>query len=173
MRWKPHVDRQGKNFPLNHLHPFRFTLTLDCGEIIVSVGFAMHCFTKKSDANDDPSDCYRDEREQRTFCHERYALSRLLPNILRTLPERQCEFARNDNFVTFDTVSLEGRITKYGIFFNIKRWTDGRRVAGIQLTVQSAYSINPGKSSPGKGKIKFVRAVELILDGIKPKPPHH
>ena len=28
IRWMPHRDRQGKAFPLNHLHPFRLNYAL-------------------------------------------------------------------------------------------------------------------------------------------------
>lgn len=40
----------------------------------------------------------------------------------------------------------------------------------LLLTVQSAYSLNSGKSSLAIGKIKFVKAVELVMNGERPKP---
>lgn len=179
MRWEPHVDATGKSYPLNHLHPFRFPLVVNQNEITLSVSFAMHCFSRETAAGDDPANLYSDEREQRTFCLERYALSKQLPQIVRTLPQRTCQFARNDNFVTIDAATPDGQMTRYGIFFNLKRWKDARREGNIDpeyradvlLTVQSAYSLNPNKSSPGKGKIGFLRVVELTLDGVRPKPP--
>src|SRR5690606_25357025 len=122
MRWAPHVNGAGQSFPLNHLHPFRFPLAVKQGEVVISVGFAMHCFSKESVADDDPEDFYSDNREQRTFCMERYTLSMQLPQIVKTLPERACEFARQDNFVTIDAASPEGQMTRYGVFFNLKRW---------------------------------------------------
>lgn len=171
MRWKPHVDGAGEFYSLNHLHPFRYEVALPAATVTVSVGFAMHCFTRGSLPDDVPADLYQDERESRTFCHERYILSRKLPELVRALPERACQFARNDNFVTFDTVSPEGELVKYGVFFNLKRWHDGSQVPGVLLTVQSAYPINPLKSSPGRGKVGFIRAVDLIMQGTKPRPP--
>lgn len=130
----------------------------------------MHCFTQACLPCEDPGNLYTDDREVRAFCPERYDLSHQLTEVVRNLPMRPCEFAKEDNFVTIETVSNAGQAILYGVLFNFKKWTDASNVKGILLTVQSAYSLNQNKPRPGKGKIRFVRAVELVLDGIKPKP---
>lgn len=68
MRWKPHLDDSGEYHPLNHLHPFRFALSLPTGDVTISVGFAMHCFTRACIDDDEASSLYTDDREERTFC---------------------------------------------------------------------------------------------------------
>lgn len=179
MRWKPHVNGEGRSFPLNHLHPFRFPLVVSQTPVVISVGFAMHCFSREATPDDTPAELYRDDREMRAFCYDRYALSSRLPEIVRALPERKCEFARNDNFVTIDADGPDGRMRRYGVFFNLKRWKDvggdgkvkENSNADLLLTVQSAYSLSANKGSPGKGKIGFIRLVELTLQGVKAKPP--
>jgi len=175
----PHVDGAGQAYPLNHLHPFRIMMQVGRQEVLLSVAFAMHCFSRGSVEDDDPADFYTDDREQRTFCRERYALSRLLPSIVHDLPIKPCLFARDDNFVAIETVSPYGQVLKYGVFFNLKRWKDvdidptdaADLKADVLLTIQSAYCLDPNKTLPGRGKIKFVRLVELTLQGVKPKPP--
>lgn len=108
MRWFPHVDAQGQTYSLNHLHPFRFSIEIGSREVQISVGFAMHCFSKALVEGDDEANIYSDDREQRTFCQERYDLSWKLPQIVRALPQGHCLFARDDNFVTIDiTMGME------------------------------------------------------------------
>lgn len=79
MRWMPHINGEGEAFPLNHLHPFRYELNLERGVVNISVGFAMHCFTRGCLPDDDITNFYKDDREVRTFCNERYSLSYQLP----------------------------------------------------------------------------------------------
>jgi hypothetical protein len=54
---------------------------------------------------------YRDNREARTFCPNRYWRSFELPNMIRTLEKRRCEFARGlaglVNYVTMATTDGE------------------------------------------------------------------
>lgn len=169
MRWKPHVDAAGKAYPLNHLHPFRYTLAVNCGkgQAEVHVAFAMHCFTRACADGGDESLLYRDARETRSFCPDRYALSWQLPEIARTLAERRCSFAKADNYVTVDMQTAGGVAAQYGVFFNVMR-AGGNAVL---LTIQSAYQLGVGKQVPGRGSVKFVRLVELTLTGVKPRAP--
>lgn len=177
MRWMPHTNAAGETFPLNHLHPFQLPLAIGERQVVIAVAFAMHCFSRAVRDDDDPGDEYRDNREVRTFCYERYALSRGLPQIVRDLPNRHCQFAKQENFVTIDTQSQAGETIRYGVFFNMKRWKE-REIPVVQdpqahllLTVQSAYRLNPDKPTPGTGKITFSRLVELTLEGTRPRPP--
>ncbi len=175
MRWKPHVDGAGKAYPLNHLHPFRYTLAVNHSagpvEVEIRVAFAMHCFTRARADGDDDSHLYRDAREIRSFCPDRYALSWQLPDIARTLTERRCSFAKADNYVTIDMQAVDGVAAQYGVFFNVMR-KDGNAVL---LTIQSAYQLGAGKQVPGRGSVRFARLVELTLARIKPRVPryHH
>ncbi len=176
MRWKPHKDKDGRTYPLHHLHPFRYDLTLPdqpgrpetC--ITVHVGFGMHCFTRRIEDGCCPHDRYEDEREARTFDRDRHALSMLLPDIARTLQGRRCAFARDENFLTLDVLSTQGVSVRYGVFFNLKRWTrHGNRA--VLLVVQSAYSLDAGKPTPARGAIGFNALLGHTLRGTKPKQP--
>lgn len=171
MRWAPHVDDSGRAYPLTHLHPFRYQLSIGESETVdIRVAFAMHCFTRAVAPGDAPSQLYRDEREIRTFCPDRYALSPRLPDIIRALPTRKCEFARQENYVTIDLAPAGGVAARYGVFFNVMRKKDPDGPA-VLLTVQSAYPLDPGTPDPGHGAVRFTRLIELTLEGIKPRPP--
>ncbi len=71
IRWMPHRDRQGKAFPLNHLHPFRLNYALLAAkghpsrEVVLYVGFGLHCFSVQRRGADD--DMISDNRECRAF----------------------------------------------------------------------------------------------------------
>lgn len=173
MRWEPFVDANGQAFPLSHLHPFRYQLvTGDGRNVEIRVAFAMHCFARGCEPTDHPSQFYRDEREVRTFCHTRYALSPRLPLIARELATRKCGFAKDDNYVTIDVQTESGIIGSYGVFFNTLRVKDADGLA-VLLTIQSAYELYAGKQPPIRGSIKFTRLIELTLDGIKPRLPRN
>lgn len=121
MRWRPHTDTDGKTYPLDHLHPFRYEVVMPAKDgrpetvVLVHVGFGLHCFTKKIEPGDHPSDRYSDDREHRTFDYQRYALSARLKEIARELPQRPCSFAKDENYVTVD-VHENGTKVRYGVF---------------------------------------------------------
>lgn len=174
MRWKPHIDAEGNAFSLNHLHPFRFTHLLPAKDgrqemvVEVRVGFALHCFTADIGSISDTAGEYRDEREVRLFHHQRYRLSRNLKQIVSTLPQRHCLFAKHQNFVTVDSVDESGIDLRYGVFFNL------RKIQGLNavlLVVQSAYVLDISKASPGQGKIGFNVLLGHALRGSKPRRP--
>lgn len=176
MRWKPYVDEKGQAYPLNHLHPLRYDVLLEGGHdkpellVHVYVGFGMHCFTRKIADGDGSSSLYTDDRESRTFCHERYQLSKLLPEIARTLGVRQCGFAKNENFVTIDINGQGDSSVRYAVFFNVKAWKE-RGMNSVLVVIQSAYGLSLEKLVPSKGKIRFHVLLGHALRGTKPKKP--
>lgn len=176
MRWWPHKDKSGRAFPLNHLHPIRYAVLLEGKQgrpevnVDVHVGYGMHCFTKKKETPDDPSDLYEDDRESRTFCHERYRLSRALPDIARTLVERQCGFAKDDNYVTIELQTKCGTSERYAVFFNVKAWKKQGKNS-VLVVIQSAYLLSSGKPNPSKGKVRFKVLLGHALRGTKPRKP--
>lgn len=136
--------------------------------VTVRVGFALHCFTKKIEATDVSTDRYGDDREARTFCYQRYELSKRLGEIVRSLQARPCAFASDDNYVTVDVTTPAGVALRYGVFFNVKRVNEPNVVL---LVVQSAYCLDPQKPQPAKGKIGFNVLLGHALRGTRPKRP--
>lgn len=175
MRWQPHVDRNGRAYPLHHLHPIRFEFVMPASggrpetEALIHVGFGLHCFTKQIESGDDPRDAYGDNREQRTFDHQRYELSKQLPEIVKGLPQRRCAFAKANNYVTIELGEGGGVPMRYGVFFNIRRW-EKQGDNAVLVVIQSAYALDPGKQAPGIGRIGFQTLVGHALRGTKPHP---
>jgi hypothetical protein len=93
-----------------------------------------------------------------------------LPDIIRTLETRRCEFARGMssvvNYVTVETTDGE----RYAAFFELRRLkTLGSNA--IQLMVQSAYVLDLDKPAPGKGRIHFHALLGHVLRGTTPRVP--
>lgn len=175
MRWQPHMDKDGRSHPLNHLHPFRFDVVLPVTEkqaeitVCVHVGFGLHCFTKKVEPDDSYGDLYEDMREQRTFCYERYELSKKLRAIIESLQQRRCGFAKADNFVSIDVSDQDGATVRYGVFFNVKKWKEMGDNA-VLIVVQSAYRLDPDKPDPSRGRIGLNVLLGHALRGTRPRP---
>ncbi len=78
--WKPFIYK-GKTYSLQHLHPFEFEVIQEAKgnkperKYPFNAAFSLHCFSKKITPNDNPELFYKDNRERRTFCFERYELS--------------------------------------------------------------------------------------------------
>lgn len=173
MHWRAHVDRIGMVYSLDHLHPFRLdyylgaTLTRNAVHADIYVGFGLHCFTRKVRDARPPVEPYADTREVRDFCLERYEHSLRLPQIIRTLEERQCGFGKNDNYLTVDDSDSPVR---YAVFFNMKRWPK-RGPGALLLVIQSAYPLELTKPHPSLGRIRFNVLVGHALRGTRPKVP--
>jgi hypothetical protein len=139
----------GHIWDLTHLHPFCFSLELPArGELHavafeIDVVFGLHCFTEEIKEGDKAELRYADLREIRSFNVERYELSFLLPDIIRSLDRRRCYHGRFNNFMTFEVIR-NGMVRHYQIYFQVSRskQNEGR----LSLFVQSAYP----KSVPQK-----------------------
>lgn len=134
------------------------------------VSFGLHTFTRSVERHDEDHQLYRDNRELRTFCPTRYGQSFALPNIVRTLERRRCEFAQGVNsqinYVTVETADGE----RYAAFFDLRRFKKLGPTA-VHLMVQSAYVLDPGKPTPGNGRIHFHALLGHAIRGTIPRRP--
>lgn len=174
--WKDHTPSASERYSLSHLHPFIQAIDLPASakhparNVQLHVSFGLHTFTRAIELRDSDEQLYRDNREVRTFCPERYARSLDIPNIVRTLEQRRCEFARSPggpiNYVTVETKTRE----RYAVFFDLRRF---KRVGpnAVHLMVQSAYVLDPAKPAPGRGRITFHALLAHTLRGTIPRPP--
>src|SRR5260370_9783626 len=129
LHWKDHAPSATEHYTLSHLHPFVQRIELAATDkhpicsVKLYVSFGLHTFTRVIAAHDGDHEIYRDNREARTFCPERYRRSFELPNIIRTLERRRCEFARGMsglvNYVTMETTDGE----RYAAFFDLLPFT--------------------------------------------------
>lgn len=174
--WKDHTPSTSECYSLSHLHPFIQTVELPASakhparDVQLHVSFGLHTFTRAIELRDSDHQLYRDNREVRTFCPDRHARSRELPQIIRTLEQRRCEFARGTgrpiNYVTIETTCS----ARYAVFFDLRRF---KKVGpnAVHLMVQSAYALDPAKRAPGHGRITFHALLGHTLRGTIPRPP--
>jgi hypothetical protein len=181
MRWMPYVAVSGKAYPLNHLHPFRFTLILitppgsDGLPVDLEIGFSMHTFSRGRRADDSSEEVYSDPRECRIFDEERYVLSHRLPDIVRNLSSGKCYHARNQNYLSVVCISESNGACEYRIFFVLQR--SKRAPASprtcVRLIVQSAYPAPPtarGKESPIRFPVLLRRVLGFSTSLKKRRP---
>lgn len=172
IRWRPHTGSDGNTYSLAHLHPFRFTCTLQSPHrhaariITINVGFSLHVFTcalarAKVDAEE-----YWDDRERRAFDSERYRASFCLETLVRALETRRCYFANKENFVTIETSGAPAG-HEYRVFFTVR--PDKNDVDAVTLIVQSAYfrRVDWGR---GDSQRKPVRFRVIISNALSRKP---
>lgn len=174
--WRDHAPSASERYSLAHLHPFIQAIDLPAtakhpaSNVQLHVSFGLHTFTRAIELRDSDEELYRDNREVRTFCPERYAQSRELPRIIRTLEQRRCEFARSFgrplNYVTVETTVGD----RYAVFFDLRKFKKIGANA-VHLMVQSAYVLARGKPAPGRGRITFHSLLGHALRGTNPQPP--
>lgn len=182
MRWWPHADPvSGVAYPLHHLHPFRFALQLPESarypalEVDMRVGFSMHTFTRKEIGTGDSAWRYSDDRETRIFDLDRYALSKHLPEVVRTIERRKCYHAKDQNFLTLGQPDGLPAGHEYQVFFDLRRWRAKEAPGGppvIQLIVQSAYATLYGQAPRGlrRQPVGFHVLIYGAVTGNRPQP---
>lgn len=173
--WSDHTQA-GVTYPLSHLHPFSYAISMPrtpihaAHDVTLRVSFSLHTFTRSLEA-DDAIEChYRDSRETRAFDAVRYEHSLLLPKIMQTLQHRRCEFAKDKNgVINYVTIELANG-AQYAAFFDLQR----RAKLGpdcLDLYCKSAYVLDPGKPSPGRGRIALRAIIGHALRRTRPHPP--
>lgn len=126
--WRDHIPSPSERYSLSHLHPFIRPLILPATEkharrdVQLHVSFGLHTFTRAILTTDSDPQLYRDNREVRSFCAQRYASSFELPEIIRTIEHRRCEFARGmGGIVNYVTVEIRTG-ARYAVFFDLRRF---------------------------------------------------
>lgn len=171
MKWTPFTYEQ-KAYPLDHLHSQTITLITPATnnkpeqQYLINVDYSLHCFTRGARQGEAiPSTlAYSDNREARIFDFNRYELSKLLPEIIADLSQRQCYHDPHGNFYIYETADSDGKKYYYCIFFTLSR--AGKR-AGLNLYVSSAYAKD---TQPYKRKQKPIRFRVLAHNISKNKP---
>lgn len=140
----PAFHHDGTVYDLSHLDPSVVyyvqagTDTVAAKVYKVNVIYTQHCFTRDLPRAGpyDKTLVHRDGKEVRLFDVARWELSKLLPGIVRTLAERSCQHAKENNFVTVEAVTEESKAVEYDIFFVASK---AMRPGFINLVIQSAY----------------------------------
>lgn len=145
--WRAH-ELNGVRYNLIHLDPFDLTVHIAAVEgkpgrpgktafsVTLMVHFSHHCFTTSCSAVNSVAAglAYTDMRrgETRNFSIERWALSKSLPDLIRTLPVRRCYLTSRGNFFTVECGMAQG---DYTVFFHVRQVAADRAI----FFVESAY----------------------------------
>jgi hypothetical protein len=123
VRWPPKIIA-GTAYSLDHLNPFRLEVkahTPGAAIYAIRVSFGFHCFTRGRSV-DDPADLHLAyQGENRSFCRERYELSKELVAAIAYAARGRVYFSERANFLIVESVS--GHNAPYVVFFNIEKMT--------------------------------------------------
>lgn len=139
-------------------------------DLRVNTTFSTHCFSesygKIPHPQGDPIIDY-DTRRPRTFCPIRYGHSKLLPDLVRSLPDVdvwQTSAVRNWVY----SVSIDDPSGPYHMFFEIKKAPAEQRTwQDLNLIVESAYPSGPPAV---RGKKPFVIVCAEAYLGARKQP---
>jgi hypothetical protein len=164
----------GRVYNLAHLHLFtlryeRPSEGSNPAEVYkVDVIFTLHCFSRapKTWEQYDKNLIYSDGNENRISDFRRYELSKQLPEIIRSLPERK-PFHNSDrrNLFTVEVITGDGVMVEYDIFFKVRKISKGR----LELIVETAFIRDPSYAStrPKGRPIGFWIILHNTLNNIK------
>ena len=109
---------------------------------------------------------YSDGYESRAFDFRRYELSKLLPEIIQTLPDRKPYHNKNRrNFFTVEVVAENASTVEYDIFFKVKKKAKGQ----LEMIIETAFVRDPGHDStrPDGKPIRFWIILHNTLNNKK------
>lgn len=124
-KW-PSFTHNGIEYPLEHLNVHTVTFTGEKHEFPFVVTYGLHCFAKDENEGKaeyvpfDPELAYQDGREIRPFCFERYEMSKLLPDYIRSFDEATIKVIGGaDKYRVIELINQEtGDMQEYKIGFS-------------------------------------------------------
>ncbi|WP_418115810.1 heat-shock protein (plasmid) [Xanthomonas oryzae pv. oryzae] len=142
----PPVVVNGQRVDLSHLDPLTITFeSLKVGKALrVAVTFTNHCFSASyGEIPHPPGDAViRDGGgggKMRTFCPTRYRLSKVLPDLIRSMPEKKVILAAHET-TWVHTLTINDPSGLYHLFLTIKRSSKEKRTwQDVDVIVESAY----------------------------------
>ncbi len=179
----PSIQINGKRYCFEHLNPFTTTFTLPAKLNQPSqtyhciIEFSSHCFTRSFNTRQNETFhnisselIYRDKKETRIFCPERYELSLRLPGILKTLNQYKCFFtSADDKFLTIELLTEKQEKVQYEIYFSLKK--SNKANTDIHIFINSAYPRTTPQNRPKRKPISLFILLYNTLHNRKIKKP--
>lgn len=128
-KWSPYTACDGQVHSLAHFHPRLHTYELqptlsrpNPRQVQVRSSFSLHCFTRTPEAGEQVQPCqvYCRNPAGRVFSFERAELGRALPEIVASLPDRNCYATDRRNHVLFCPTQLPNG-DEYAVFFALRK----------------------------------------------------
>lgn len=168
MEWRP-KQIEGQIFDFGHLDSFTFQVkpkdaTAPTYNVRVSFGF--HCFTRDIKPEDSPDLHMTHGKERRCFCHERYALSKELADMIKYAANGRAYFGDKANFLIVESLSEQN--APYVAFFDVEK---AKKADGFDaaMFVTSAH-LRP--ALPDRlGAVSFATLVDYRIQGKPLKRP--
>lgn len=156
MPYFPPLTIDGLAIDIAHLEPFSLAFAVERlggRTITIDVKFSNHCFTETfAPDRHDPAHLVMDRGRKRVFDPPRHALSRHLPEIVKSLPDRSVHITRpGRNYVYVAQIAVAD--CDYAVFFHLGR---GGERHDLTMVVESAYPVTDRRTIlRGTVKISF------------------
>lgn len=159
MNWKAYRDSSGATYLLDHLHDsviafqLPMTTTRPAQSVGILVTYSLHCFTRSPRDGEGYllRDVYYRNPEGRLFCSDRWTLSLGLPDIIRSLPNRNCFKTDRKNHVLFSKGQTENG-DEYAVFFVVRRKANAAQPLTINILSAHARTGFRPNTKPTKGR---------------------
>jgi hypothetical protein len=174
LAWTHHIYER-HTYKFAHLEPCTETFVRPAAKdqpsetFTVDVRYTDHCFTRSprfGESYDTKLVYQNGNKKIRLFCPRRNDMSNLLPELIRSLPDRKPQHnGTHGNFFTLDTLGLNGDPVKYIVIFNVRKSRKGR----MELLVETAYIEEPSYgSAPLTGRrVRFWIILNNTYKGLK------
>lgn len=141
--WPP-FEHGGNTFSLSHLDAHEVTFKGKKATYTFVVTYGLHCFAKEETAYNIPV-LYKDGREEKNICLERYEASKQIRNILVNLPTMSLYHTDAEKYFTLHMMnSATQQVEPYKIcvaFFKENRL--------LRMHILSAFFVRTGPGAPG------------------------
>jgi len=141
--WEPFVH-EGTSYSLSHLDAHEITFKGHTTDFKFVVSYGLHCFAKEDTDYNIPV-FYKDGRESKRICMERYEASKQIRQIIENLPTMMIYQTTTEKYFTLHMMnSATNQVEPYKIcvaFFKEKRL--------LRMHILSAFFARIGPGSPG------------------------
>ena len=171
-------------FDLSHLGVLELSLTLQQHntnpelELLLRIEFTNHCYTEGAAEGITEIDGITHHTVDhngwpRWYDAERHTTSLLLPDFVKQIHKKKCQFAKDQNWLIIELEEDDGTIVPFYIVFSI--WKHKWRENSLGLRVISAYKKTKGdntrKRSGNMASVSFAMLARKTLAGEAIKSP--
>lgn len=140
----PDFQHGGMTYSLSHLDAHEIVYKGEKQDFTFVVTYGLHCFAKEATPYAIPV-VYKDGREEKTICMERYEASKQIRHILVNLPNMRLFNTAAEKYFTLEMMnSATGQLEPYKIciaFYKEKRL--------LRMHILSAFFVQRGPGAPG------------------------